>query len=93
MDEDLKQYLDGMEARLAGKLDRAAQSFGVDIGHVHGEIRALLDRIKKIDANVTTGVEMLVRQSRWHDETDTKAVELLFRVNAIEKRLDELEHP
>jgi hypothetical protein len=87
-----KQDLLDMETRLAAKLDRAAQSFAIDVGHLHSEIRALLDRLKKIDANVTTGVEMLVRQSRWHDETDTSAVELLVRVNALEKRLHDLEH-
>jgi hypothetical protein len=94
VDEDLSQYLEGMEtrlrdhvgaecgkvetrmrehvgaecgkveSRLAGKLERAAQAFAVDIGHVHLEIRAVLDRLKKMDANVTTGVELLVRQSR-----------------------------
>lgn len=38
-------------------------------------------------ANVATCIEMIARQSRWHDETDPKAVELPMRVNAMEKRL------
>jgi hypothetical protein len=80
------------ESRLAAKLDRAAESFAVDVGHLHGEIRAGLDRLKKIDSNVTTGVEMLVRQSRWHDETDTKVLELLVRMDGLEKRLYNLEN-
>jgi hypothetical protein len=84
--------IDATERRLAAKLDAAANSFAVDVGHLHSENRAMLDRLKKIDANVTTGIELLVRQSRWHDETDTSAVELLVRVNAIEKRLYDLEH-
>ena len=90
MDEDLKAYLAEMRGDVMGRIDRAAQSFAVDLGHVHSEIRAVLDRVKKVDSNVTTCLELLVRQSRWHDETDTKAVELLVRVNELERRLNDL---
>jgi len=82
-----------LEVHLAGKLDRAAESFAVDIGQLHGEIRAMFDRLRKIDSNVTIGIELITRQSRWHDETDTKVLELLVRVDGLEKRLYNLEHP
>jgi hypothetical protein len=90
-DEDLKRYLEAMEARLIGRIERAAEATATEIGSLHTEIRAVLDHGRKTGTNVTTCLEMLVRQSRWHDETDTKAVDLLIRVNAMEKRLLDLE--
>jgi hypothetical protein len=132
MDEDLKQYLEGMENRLRGEIrgeirsseertgallagveertgaliagleertaaltagveERTAALIAAELGSLHIEIRAVLDHGKKTGANVTTCIEMIARQSRWHDETDSNAVELLMRVNALEKRVLDLE--
>jgi hypothetical protein len=90
-DQQLKEHLDGMEARIRAHADRAAEATATEVGHLHSEIGAVLDRVKKMDANITTCLEMLVRQSRWHDETDSKAIDLLLRVNALEKRVIDLE--
>jgi hypothetical protein len=106
MDAELRRYLEEMEGRIganvsekceevraerSGRLDRAAEAVAVDVGHLHGEIRTVVDRVRKMDANVTTCLEMLVRQSRWHDGRDSKAIDLLVRVNAMEKRVLDLE--
>jgi len=99
MNEELKTYLDGMESRLSGKIesvvqaseDRTAALIAAEVGALHSEIRAVLDHGRKTGANVTTCIEMIARQSRWHDETDANTAELLMRVNAIEKRLLNLE--
>ncbi len=104
MDQELKGHLESMEkrldarilaseGRLTAKLDHAAQAFATDVGQLHGEIKALLTRVKKIDTNVTTGIELIARQSRWHDETDTSAVELLVKFVDLERRVYNLEHP
>jgi hypothetical protein len=90
--EKLEHNSTELEARLVGKLDRAAEAFATDVGHIHTEIRAVLDRVRKMDTNVATCIELLVRQSRWHGETDTKAIELLMRVNEIENRVHNLEN-
>jgi len=95
MNEELKQYLEAMEGHLRAQIqsveDRTAALIAAEVGSLHTEIRAVLDHGKKTNANVTTCLEMIARQSRWHDETDTKAVDLLMRVNAMEKRLLDLE--
>jgi hypothetical protein len=96
MNEDLKQYLEAMEARLSAQIRSAedrtmAPIQSAEDGGLHTEIRAVLDHGRKTGANVTTCIEMIARQSRWHDETDAKAVDPLMRVNAMEKRLLDLE--
>ena len=95
MDSELRTYLEGMEARLRDgfreRLDAAAHSTSVDIGHVHTEIQALHSRMTKMQANITTSLELLTRQSRWHDETDANAAALLTRVNELERRVNDLE--
>lgn len=95
MDAELKAYLEGMEARLReefrARLGRAAEAAATDVGHVHSEVQALHARVRKMDTNVTTCIELLTRQSRWHGETDANALELLTRVNQLERRVIELE--
>jgi site-specific recombinase len=76
---------------IQARLDAAAHSTSVDIGHVHTEIQALHGRMTKMQANITTCLELLTRQSRWHDETDASAAALLARVNDLERRFVELQ--
>jgi hypothetical protein len=92
---EVRADAEAMEGRLRTQIqsaeDRSAALIAAEMGSLHNEIRAVLDYGKKTGANVTTCLEMIVRQSRWHDETDNKAMELLMRVNSMEKRLLDLE--
>lgn len=64
---------------------------GMRFEHVDTRLASIDTRLKKTESNVATCLELLTRQSRWHSDTDTNALELLKRVNALEKRVSDLE--
>lgn len=101
MDAELKKYLEKMQTDLAGKIDRAAVATASDIGSLHTEIQQVETRLKtriddmdrrlrRVDANTITTLELLTRQSRWHEESDNAIQDMLAAKAEMERKLDEL---
>jgi hypothetical protein len=47
MNEEIKQYLEAMEARLAGRLDHAAEAFATELSSLRAEMRDGFDRVDR----------------------------------------------
>ncbi len=130
MNEDLKQHLDAMEARLGAQIhasedrtaariqasedrtvallrteiqgteDRSAALIGSEIGSLHTQIIKTEERIvarvdaidarQRRDAGLTTALmELIIKQTRWHEETDNAVADLAARHAHLARKLDE----
>ena|SRR5258708_7685438 len=97
MDEDLKAYLDAkfaaIDARFVAidvKFDRAAEAFAGEIGSLHTELQAIDARQRRDAGMTTTLMELVVKQTRWHQQSDNAIADLTARQSEFARRLDEL---
>jgi hypothetical protein len=93
MDPELKQYLAAMEARLVSL-------FASEIGSLHTQItkaeERIVARIDAVDARqrhdaglTTTLMELVLKQTRWHEQTDNAVADMAARQSEFSRRLDE----
>jgi len=93
MDEELKQHLQAME-------DRTAALIAGEIGSLHTQIKQTEDRIlaqldgidarQHRDASLTTTLmEPIVKQTRWHEQSDNAVADLAARHTEFARKLDE----
>lgn len=87
MNEELKQHLEAMETRLAQHI---LHEVGTRIDEVKARIDDMDRRLRRVDANTITTMELLARQSRWHEESDNAIHDMIKRQGDTEKKLDEL---
>jgi chromosome segregation ATPase len=87
-----------LESRLTWKMDRAAEAFAGEIGKLHIQIQDLDRRLRRVDGNTITTMELLTRQSRWHEESDnairdfaTGQTDLARKVEELRVRIEKLE--
>ncbi len=83
MDEDLKQHLQGMD-------DRTAALIASEPGPLHITIRDMDRRLRRVDGNTITTMELLTRQSRWHEQSDDAVHDFVTRQAEVERKLDDL---
>jgi hypothetical protein len=94
MDEDLKAHLDAMEARLVGLI-------ADEVGTLHIQItkaeERIVERIEAIDARqrrdaglTTTLMELPVRQTRWHEQSDNAVADLAAKHAEMSRKLEDL---
>jgi hypothetical protein len=94
MDQELKEYLESMEARLISV-------FAGEIGSLHTQIKQseerlvarldVLDARQKRDSGLTvTLMELVTKQTRWHEQSDNAVADLTARNAEFSRRLDEL---
>jgi chromosome segregation ATPase len=76
-------------------IDDHSASLQREIAHLAVKADNIDTRLRKADSNITTALELLVRQARWHNATDVSvalAGERLFKVEQdiedIRRRLD-----
>jgi hypothetical protein len=82
--EDRTTALIGVtERRLADHIAETAQGgrrtaplVAAELGGLHSEIQDIDRRLKRVDGNTITTMELLTRQSAWHEESDN-AVRML----------------
>ena len=100
MDEELKVYLETAFAAVHGKIDRFAEAVATEIGSLHTQIKLVEDRLvaqfegidarQRRDASLTTTLmELVVKQTRWHEQSDNAAAELAARRAEFSRKLDE----
>jgi hypothetical protein len=104
MNEDLKQHLEAMEARLGAQIQasehRSAVRVGSEIGSLHTQITKTEERIvaridaidarQRRDAGLTTALmELIIKQTRWHEETDNTVADLAARHAHLARKLDD----
>jgi len=82
---------EALEKTFTGKLDRAAEAFASDIGTLHEQIKAVDRTLRRAEGTITTALELLVKQSRWHEETDNAVRDLGNRMIVMERRIGDLE--
>jgi hypothetical protein len=81
--------------------ERTAKVIAAEIGGVHSQIQDLdqrlgnqiqeMDRrIRRIDTNSLTAVEMITRQSRWHEQSDNAIADTVARHNEFARALQEI---
>ena len=127
MDEDLRQYLVGMEQRIDGRLTATEQQLdgrltameqrlddritateqrlvsvlASEIGTLHEQIKQVEQRlgarIEAVEARqrhdaglITSLMELVLKQTRWHEQTDNAIVDLAARNAEVGRRLDDL---
>jgi len=47
-------------------------------------------RLRRVDGNTITALELLTRQSRWHEESDNAIHDVIKRQGEIQKTLEDL---
>ncbi len=81
---------DGMETRVNGRFDRLAEAVATEVGSLHEQIKDVERRLQRVDGNTITTMELLTRQSRWHEQSDNAVRELTVRQGEFARKLDEL---
>lgn len=100
MDEALKIFLDDMKrdlrehvtAACQGVEDRTAALIAAEVGSVHNEVRELDRRLRRVDGNTITTMELLTRQSRWHEESDSAVRDISSSQSDLVRGLEELRY-
>ncbi len=94
MDEELKQHLQAMENRIAALIAAEVGTLHTQIVKTEERIVARLDAIdarQRRDASLTTTLmELVVKQSRWHEESDNAVADLNAKHAELSRRLDDL---
>ena len=96
--EEDRNWLTGA---IAQSEERTANVIAAEIGGVHSQIQDLdqrlgnqiqdIDRrIRRIDTNSLTAVEMITRQSRWHEQSDNAIADTVARHNEFARALQEI---
>ena len=82
-----------------GVEDRTAALVASELGTLHTEIQDVDRRLKRVDGNTITTMELLTRQSRWHEESDnavrsltTRQTEFAHKLEDLRSRVEKLEH-
>lgn len=88
MNEELRQYLEAMETRLAQHI---LHEVGTRIDEVKTRIDDVDRRLRRVDMNTITTAELLVRQSRWHEESDNTIHDVIKKVDELRVRVEKLE--
>lgn len=92
MDEDLKTHLDAMEARLVSLIASEVGTLHTQIARAEERIVARLDAVdarQRHDAGLTTTLtELILKQTRWHTETDNAVADMAARQLEFSRRLD-----
>lgn len=84
MDEELKQYLEGMEKRILTLLEGVKESLERDIQGVGDRVDRMSARLDKIAA----GSHYVTRLVEWSEKQDRFQEDILKRVAALEARID-----
>lgn len=91
MDEDLKNYLQGMEERMAALIAGEVGTLHTDIGERFGRMDSRLESIDsrlKLQAGlVQAGSRAMARFSEYAETSEARWVALVARVEALEKKL------
>jgi hypothetical protein len=87
-EQDLARLIEAMSESLSAEITLVRTDLHAEMKAGFERIDARMDafdrRLKHTDANVTTALEMLVRQSRWHQETDAKVESDATRIGKLE---------
>ncbi len=82
-----------------GVEDRTAALIAAELGSLYTEIQDVDRRLKRVDGNTITTMELLTRQSRWHEESDnavrtltTRQTEFAHKLEDLRTRVEKLEH-
>jgi hypothetical protein len=105
MDEELKAYLDAkfadVRAEAVGMEARIVSVIASEVGTLHTQLKNAEERLTlKIDAIdarqrrdaslTTTLMELVVKQTRWHEQSDNAVADLTAHHAKLERRLEEL---
>jgi dienelactone hydrolase len=95
------------ESRLAAHIaetaqaveDRTAALIAAELGGLHSDMQEIDRRLKRVDGNTITTMELLTMQSRWHEESDnavrmltSQQTEFAHKLEDLRARVDKLEH-
>jgi dienelactone hydrolase len=79
--------------------DRTAALIAAELGGLHSEMQDIDRRLKRVDGNTITTMELLTRQSRWHEESDnavrmltSQQTEFAHKLEDLRGRVEKLEH-
>ncbi len=78
------------EVRLIARLDRAAEAFASEMGSLHTEIQAIDARQRRDAGLTTTLMDLVMKQSRWHQDSDNKVADILSRQTEFARKLEDL---
>jgi hypothetical protein len=82
------------EADLAKLIEEMSNSFSAELKAGFKRLEDRMDsfdrRLKHADSNVTVALELLVRQSRWHQETDANVEQNSSRLGMLEADVREI---
>jgi hypothetical protein len=94
-----RRLADHIAETAQGVEDRAAALVAAELGGLHNEIQDIDRRLKRVDGNTITTMELLTRQSRWHEESDnavrtltTQQTEFAHKLEDLRARVEKLEH-
>jgi dienelactone hydrolase len=82
-----------------GREDRTAALIAAELGGLHSDMQEIDRRLKRVDGNTITTMELLTMQSRWHEESDnavrmltSQQTEFAHKLEDLRARVDKLEH-
>jgi len=102
MDNELKTYLEQMEARIEAQMqgveNRMAALMASEIGSLHSDMqtieRRILDRLDALDSRlklqaglIQIGMRGMVRFSEFAEASESRWLDLVSRVEALEKKV------
>jgi phage replication-related protein YjqB (UPF0714/DUF867 family) len=94
-----RRLADHIAETAQGVEDRTAALVAAELGGLHSEIQDVDRRLKRVDGNTITPMELLTRQSRWHEESDnavrtltTRQTEFAHKLEDLRARVEKLEH-
>jgi chromosome segregation ATPase len=108
VEERTTAFVGATERRLASHIaetaqgveDRNASLVAAEMGSLHTDIQQIDRRLKRVDGNTITTMELLTRQSRWHEESDNelrtltrRQSEFAHKLEDLRERIEKLEHP
>jgi predicted nucleic acid-binding Zn-ribbon protein len=95
MDNETKEYLRAMEERIAALIAGETATTHSELKGVEERLTWRIDeidrRLKRVDSNTNTTMELLARQSRWHEQSDNSLSGLSTEVNKLRERIEKLE--
>lgn len=84
------------ETDIAKLIEEMSNSFSAELKAGNKRLEDRMDsfdrRLKHADSNITVALELLVRQSRWHQETDANVEQNSNRLGMLEADVREIKH-
>jgi chromosome segregation ATPase len=82
---NLARLIEDMARSLHTEMRAGFRRLEERMGNLERRMGSFDRRLAHADVNITTALEILVRQSRWHQETDANAESALVRIGKLEE--------